>query len=299
MSSQPLQAPSSTTSLPPSDLHPISWEEYFATTPAPESLDAQAARMAAFVAQHRNPSNAASSRRIFIEKGYAVIFLHRVHTLEPYARHFTPRTLLEVVQPNADGSLAVRGHQEHLIRECVTKYHRVVKEQLLLQVPFTTVTDYLFLLREAAKILGPLGPEALLYLAAAVSDFFIPAAQMAQHKIQSGTGALTLTLQQVPKLLKPLVKEWVPQAFVVSFKLETDPDIVADKARAALRNYGHSLVISNLLNTRKYAVTLVTADTAQEIRLSEAEIGANVEIEDAIVAEVKVRHEAFILRGTK
>eukprot|EP01035_Chromulina_nebulosa_P017763 gene17763-23363_t len=39
-----------------------------------------------------------------------------------------------------------------------------------------------------------------MYLAAAVSDFYIPDNQMAIHKIQSSEGALSLTLQPVPKI---------------------------------------------------------------------------------------------------
>ena len=58
-----------------------------------------------------------------------------------------------------------------------------------------------------------------------------------------------------------LFVEWCPQAFVVSFKLETDPAILITKARRALENYGHSLVVANLLSTRKNTVTIVSKDT--------------------------------------
>ena len=92
----------------------------------------------------------------------------------------------------------------------------------------------------------------------------------------------------VPKLLRPLVKYWVPEAFVVSFKvskarlirerekerksviklndqfklsqLETDENILMDKARKALKKYGHKLVIANELKSRKYKVVFVTED---------------------------------------
>jgi hypothetical protein len=36
-----------------------------------------------------------------------------------------------------------------------------------------TITDYLFEVRAIAWLMKPLGPAALLYLAAAVSDFFV------------------------------------------------------------------------------------------------------------------------------
>jgi hypothetical protein len=47
------------------------------------------------------------------------------------------------------------------------------------------------------------------------------------------------------------------QAYVVSFKLETDPALVIPKARLALATYGHQLVVANLLQTRATTVTLV------------------------------------------
>ncbi len=47
------------------------------------------------------------------------------------------------------------------------------------------------------------------------------------------------------------------QAYVVSFKLETDLTLVIPKARLALTTYGHQLVVANLLQTRATTVTLV------------------------------------------
>lgn len=69
------------------------------------------------------------------------------------------------------------------------------------------------------------------------------------HKIQSGSGAPTISLQIVPKLLAPLVSLWVPHAFVVSFKLETDENILITKARDSLNKYKHKVrfITSNKL----------------------------------------------------
>ena len=86
---------------------------------------------------------------------------------------------------------------------------------------------------------------------------------MTQHKIQSSTG-LTLELEQVPKMLGKLTKEWAPRSFVVSFKLETDEQILFQKAGGALKSYGVHLVVANLLQNRAdvcYLVAPITADT--------------------------------------
>jgi len=45
-------------------------------------------------------------------------------------------------------------------------------------VEFTTIVDYLHLLRATTRILDSHGSSAVLYLAAAVSDFYIPRDKM-------------------------------------------------------------------------------------------------------------------------
>ncbi len=92
---------------------------------------------------------------------------------------------------------------------------KVNREGMLLEIPFTTLSDYLWLLRASCEALSPFGSKAMLYLAAAVSDFYIPASSMAEHKLQSSEGAPDVKLSLVPKMLSPLVKHWVPNAFVV------------------------------------------------------------------------------------
>jgi phosphopantothenate---cysteine ligase (ATP) len=72
----------------------------------------------------------------------------------------------------------------------------------------------------------------------------------------------------VPKFLKTLVDDWAPKCMVVSYKLETDPDLLIAKAKLALTRYHHDLVIGNLLETRKREVVFVTPGRPEEwIRL--------------------------------
>jgi phosphopantothenate---cysteine ligase (ATP) len=54
----------------------------------------------------------------------------------------------------------------------------VHKEETLLTLTFVTVNEYLWLLRAVSKELAVLGRGALYYLAAAVSDFFLPREKM-------------------------------------------------------------------------------------------------------------------------
>lgn len=63
--------------------------------------------------------------------------------------------------------------------------------------------------------------------------------------MQSDAGAPTISLQLVPKMLAPLVSFWVPHAYVVSFKLETDENLLITKARESLSKYKHKVFIKH------------------------------------------------------
>ncbi|XP_053136635.1 phosphopantothenate--cysteine ligase isoform X3 [Hemicordylus capensis] len=101
-------------------------------------------------------------------------------------------------------------------------------------------------------------------------------------------------MKMVPKMLSPLVKEWAPQAFVISFKLETDPSILVSKARQALEKYHHQVVIANVLDSRRTSVIVVTKESETQLSLSEDEVARGVEIEEKIVSHLESRHTAFM-----
>ena len=62
-----------------------------------------------------------------------------------------------------------------------------------------------------------------------------------EHKLQSSEGPPQVKLSSVPKMLSVLIHQWAPQAFVVSFKLETDPQLLLQKARKALEKNKHQV----------------------------------------------------------
>ncbi|KAI5921787.1 DNA/pantothenate metabolism flavoprotein [Camillea tinctor] len=129
----------------------------------------------------------ATSAEYFLESGYAVIFLHRQFSLLPYSRHYSHSTdcFLDFLHEGPDGSaVANPAHQDKMV-SVLRKYNAAKRQNLLLMLPFVTITDYLHELRAVAQLMRPLGPNGLLYLAAAVSDFFVPPERMSEHKIQS------------------------------------------------------------------------------------------------------------------
>ncbi len=175
--------------------------------------------------------------------------------------------------------------------------------------------------------------RCLLILAAAVSDYHIPSSQMAVHKLESRSGPLQLSMEQTPKVLHALrhsmhaaaaegdsggseESAWFLHGFAVSFKLETDSNVLLRKATAALRSYGVNAVVANMLHTRYKEVKLVTEstgadkssadDTAVVITIVRATPQSNaadtplefdVEVEVPLVSALIAAHDAWIAQA--
>ena len=282
----------------------------------------------------------ATSAEYFLEAGYAVLFLHRQFSLLPYSRHYSHSTncFLDFMTHNEAGAVVVEDEYQQQMTEVLKRYQKARRDNALLLQPYTTVNEYLWLLRELAMQMRPLGPNGLFYLAAAVSDFFVPAERMVEHKIQSsedfhqdvspsGHGrepaahmegkSLIIDLDPVPKFLKQLVDAWAPQSMIISFKLETDPALLAKKAQYALEKYSHHLVIGNLLNTRKWEVLFVSVGGGERwirvparsrVKSVSGRIGdvlktaehsePAIEIESLIVPEVVKMHTELVLKSS-
>ncbi|WVF72835.1 hypothetical protein IAT40_007653 [Kwoniella sp. CBS 6097] len=294
---------------------PFSTESYFQTQRPPPGLEDKSATMLEFVNKWKDVkgkkvvlvtsggttvplesntvrfldnfsagTRGATSAEYFLSQGYAVIFLHRLHSLRPFSRHYSHSLnpfldLLSIVQSSqtsssssgsekasssgssssssSSPSIVVSPEHARTLLPILQAYHKAQEEGTLLSVDYQTVNDYLWLLRAVTASMASLGRRGMYYLAAAVSDFFLPEEKIAEHKIQSSKGTLSLEMDQVPKVLRPLVQEWIPEGYIVSFKLETDPELLIPKARAALSRYGHQLVIGNDLHRRKYEVVFV------------------------------------------
>ncbi|EZA48286.1 phosphopantothenate--cysteine ligase isoform X2 [Ooceraea biroi] len=234
------------------------------------------------------------SAEYFLEQGYAVIFMHRIKSLEPFSRQFQKfLDLLQVSDNSENPVITVLPEYTQKVATILRKYREALDQGKLLQLTFTTLSEYLWLLRSACQALAPLGNGAILYLAAAVSDFYIPSNEMSVHKIPS-SGPPTISLHLVPKILAPLVSLWVPKAFVISFKLETDENLLISKARTALNKYHHNLVIANMLQTRKQQVIIVSKETEYSLSLTDEQLDNGEEIEQLIVNDLVEKHAKFI-----
>ncbi|KAF4618837.1 hypothetical protein D9613_010068 [Agrocybe pediades] len=274
----------------------FSAEEYFATQPPPSTLQHDVEKVREFVERQNRDgrqvvlvtsggttvplelnvvrfldnfsagTRGATSAEYFLKAGYAVIFMHRQFSLQPFSRHYSHSTnpfldFLDIDAPESEGAtprISVTPNKREDLLQVLTVYKKVHALGTLHTLTFVTVNDYLWLLRAVSQEMAILKRRAMFYLAAAVSDFFLPRQKMSEHKIQSGKGSLHIEMDQVPKILKPLVDEWTPGGYIVSFKLETDPNLLLPKAKQALDRYGHQVVIGNDLHRRKFEVVFVS-----------------------------------------
>lgn len=191
---------------------------------------------------------------------------------------------------------------------------------------FTTVDEYLRDLEVICKQLSCLGPKALIYLAAAVSDFYVHEEKLVRsHENFDITSRCSANAQDAiewrwrstesecsqedawspcridcPEGACRLIQGRFLIKILLSFaiQLETDPEILIPKAERALRRYGHNLVIGNVLVTRKTKVVFVKQDNVENLELNDEQVSKGIEIERLIVEKLRDTHDTFISSST-
>uniref|UniRef100_A0A914P9Z3 DNA/pantothenate metabolism flavoprotein C-terminal domain-containing protein n=1 Tax=Panagrolaimus davidi TaxID=227884 RepID=A0A914P9Z3_9BILA len=243
-----------------------------------------------YIENFSNGTRGAISAEKFLENGYLVIFFHRANSLQPYSHRFPD--LFNHLKPAGENKFTVSDYPH--LGEMIERKHKYADRILLL--PFNSFDDYKNDLEYICHACAGYKKRLCVYLAAAVSDFYIDAERLPEHKIQSADGGLNLKLTIAPKVLRRIVKDFVPEAFVVSFKLETDPSVLVEKSKKAIKEYGHQIVIANMLKTRKRRVTFIRANEDPfPIDLDSPEFAekADVEIEELIIERLKKLHSNY------
>jgi hypothetical protein len=135
-----------------------------------------------FIDNFSKGTRGALSAEQFLQAGYAVIFLSRHGSAQPFVSDFQEelgaQTLTDLFELGTDGGLRVHAAQQSQMAAAVARVQAVLQEGRYLHLPYTTLFEYLKYLHAIADALAPGGPAVLFYLAAAVSDFFMPWADM-------------------------------------------------------------------------------------------------------------------------
>lgn len=108
----------------------------------------------------------ASSAEYFIDSGYAVIFLHRHRSLYPYTRMFSTMNMLDALKfrsgegaSSNSGEVVVNQQVLPNIAKVLKRYQEVKEGRLLLPIEFSTLSEYLHLLKAAAQALSTIGTD--------------------------------------------------------------------------------------------------------------------------------------------
>lgn len=140
-----------------------------------------------FVDNFSAGTRGSASAEYFLDHGYAVIFMHRQKSLEPFTRHFSGQQFFDMLDLSDHGpstTICVKPDSVDVLAPILAKYKAAQENKQILYISFTSVVDYMWLLRAACECLTAFEKRALLYLAAAVSDFYIPSDKMVKEKLQ-------------------------------------------------------------------------------------------------------------------
>ncbi|CAI9290602.1 unnamed protein product [Lactuca saligna] len=95
---------------------------------------------------------------------------------------------------------------------------------------------------------------------------------------------------QFPKMLSVFRKVWAPTTFCVSFRLETDKEILLERADAAMKRYKMNAVVANELSSRKEVVILVTNSE----KVSVYHDNKDSDVESPLISRLVDKHSAHI-----
>ena len=217
----------------------------------------------------------------FLRNGYAVIFLHRSGSAFPFLTNISSQ---------------LRQKPSELYNETVSSPSKALQDRLE-TVQFDSLFSYLFLLREICQIVSKVDKRCMIVLAAAVADFYVPTSSMAKEKIQSRShDGLELKLKNTPKMLGLIRSTWgASNAMIVSFKLETNENILLAKAAGAIQKYNVDAVVANVLETRYDEVHVIRKlDDESVVEIKGTISGEETEaISVSGVAKDTVRKDSF------
>ncbi|EZG55041.1 putative phosphopantothenate-cysteine ligase [Gregarina niphandrodes] len=171
----------------------------------------------------------------FLEHGWKVTYLYKSGSHKPYIRH---------------GIRAIETGDVATVQEIMETYTRHRDNLYLLQ--YTTLGEYFHLLGYVLNTKA----QSIVFLAAAVADFYIPYNDMVEHKIQSRQTDFSLHLSKTPKAL-PLIRKLASGQYLVTFKLETDIGILKTKMLEQHATADSDMIVGNLLATRYQEVSLL------------------------------------------
>jgi len=103
-------------------------------------------------------------------------------------------------------------------------------------------------------------------------------------------------LANVPKVVEIIKSEWAKEMFLITFKLETDVEILDKKMNIHLYKYNVDLVVGNVLGTHSDIVRIRQKETDNFIvERTQEEKDDHRPLEAKIIPILSSRHNEYIL----
>ncbi|GLD93098.1 hypothetical protein PINS_up001690 [Pythium insidiosum] len=224
--------------------------------------------------------------------GYAVIFVHREDSQQPFTRHFRKYiqngAFLEMLHLQND-QIVLDVDQNQRSRFANIVHHYRDSKDRLLNVSFTSVQQYLHLLRLSTKAINAAKSRAIVILAASVMEFYVPVQQnRSPTSSQRRNGEFSVNFVRVPNLIRKIRKKWCPKAFVVTFKHHLKDNEMIEQAHEDLEKWGVDVVAGTNRHEYPHQILLVSAQEESIVSCPEDE-----DINDAFASSIAELHRNF------
>ncbi|CAI5727307.1 unnamed protein product [Hyaloperonospora brassicae] len=260
-----------------------------------------------------------------LQLGYAVIFVHREHSMRPFTRHFEQPlrsgAFMEMLRVHEHGvelsgvDLAQQVHFQQIVQlhaECSAR---------VLYLSFTSVQHYLMLTRVTATAMAAAKDRGIVVLAATLMDFYVPVdapaaateavdtkcsaeatsttssssslgdgkskfvKKVAKKVAKKISGEFSVNFVRVPDILQKIRKDWCPKAFLVICKHHLASGAAIEAAHNDLEKSGVD-VIAGYYHPRE--MLLITEQEEAIVTCPGDE-----DINDAFASAVANMHRSF------
>lgn len=247
----------------------------------------------------------AYSAEYFLKAGFSVVFFHREGSHLPFTVDIPSKyDLLVAIGSNLDSNEDHSGLLENERFKKIVKASRnlINYSDRIFMMEFGSVHEYFNGIDYIISHCKEFPTCIIFFLAAAVSDFYIPENLLSKNKISASselalssgnefqTPSITLELYSTPKYAQYIRNE-MPYCFLVLFKLETEIETLYKKSDKLLKMCNANVVCANLLQSRRDNVIIFTPDSKTEIKKR------SDTIEESVVSIIISLYEKHLLNN--
>jgi phosphopantothenate-cysteine ligase len=106
----------------------------------------------------------------------------------------------------------------------------------------------------------------------------------------SSNEKLEITLYPVKKEIHCIKDEWSPKSFLITFKLETDEEILIKKSLKSIEHAKSDYVVANILQTRYDRVLIINNEKKYELFKGDEHY-----IEEKLINKIVELHEIYMM----